>query len=223
MRIYGYCRISTRKQSLQRQERNIKEVYPDAVIVTDVCTGTRTDRPGWQRLLRQVRPGDKIVFDEVSRMSRNAQEGHETYKALYNAGIELVFLKEPYISTETYKKPMALPMTGTKADLIIDGVNRYLLALAEEQIRLAFDQAQAEVDHLRQRTREGIEAARLQGKQIGQPGGVKLITKKSIAAKRIIRKHSKDFGGTLTDVEVIALAGISRGTYYKYKRELRSL
>ena len=49
--IYGYCRVSRRTQNIERQIRNIKAKYPDAVIVTDEYTGTRLDRPGWTRLL----------------------------------------------------------------------------------------------------------------------------------------------------------------------------
>ena len=48
-----------------------------------------------------------------------------------------------------------------------------------------------------------------------------LTTKKSKSAKEIIRKHSKDFDGTLNDAEVMKLAGISRNSYYKYKREIK--
>ena len=73
---------------------------------------------------------------------------------------------------------------------------------------------------LRQRTKEGMETARLNGKQIGQVKGTKLTTKKSIEAKEIILKHSKDFNGTLSDVDVMKLCGISRNSYYKYKKEL---
>ena len=90
------------------------------------------------------------------------------------------------------------------------------MALAKEQIRLAFEQSQKEVDDLHQRTKEGIETARLSGKQIGQPKGTKLTTKKSIEAKAIIEKHSKSFNGTLSDDECIKLAGISRNSFYKY-------
>ena len=72
-----------------------------------------------------------------------------------------------------------------------------------------------------QRTREGIETARLNGKQIGQRQGAKLTTKKSVAAKEVIQKHSRDFCGTLDDTEVMKLTGLSRNTYYKYKRELK--
>ena len=60
----------------------------------------------------------------------------------------------------------------------------------------------------------------LPGKQIGQKPGIKLTTKKSVAAKDIIQKHNKSFGGSLNDVETIRQAGISRKTFYKYKREL---
>ena len=104
---------------------------------------------------------------------------------------------------------------------IFEGINKYMLALAREQIALAFAQAQKEVDDLHQRTREGIETARLNGKQIGRPNGFRPVTKKQRAAKEIIRKHSRDFDGTLSDADVMKLAEISRPTYYKYKREMR--
>ncbi len=222
-KVYGYARISTRKQSLERQVRNIKAVYPSAVIVEETYTGTSIDRKEWNKLLRRVDSGDVIVFDSVSRMSRNAQEGFDIYEELYGRGVELVFLKEPHINTETYKNALEnnIKMTGTNVDFILEGINKYLFALAKEQIRLAFEQAEKEVKDLQQRTREGIETARLNGKQIGTPLGAKLTTKKSIAAKELILKHSKDFRGTLSDAEVIKLAGISRNSYYKYKRELR--
>ena len=222
-KVYGYCRVSTMKQSIERQIRNVKESYPDAVIVTDEYTGTKLDRPGWTKLYEQLKSGDTVVFDQVSRMSRDADEGFRVYEDLYNMGVNLIFLKEPHINTETYKKAMetGVPMTGTNVDFILEGVNKYLLSLAKEQIRLAFDMAEKEVEDLHQRTREGIETARLNGKQIGQPKGAKLTTKKSIEAKEIIRKRSKDFNGDLSDLEVMKLAGIARGTYYKYKRELK--
>lgn len=225
MSTYGYCRISTKKQSIERQIRNIKAAYPDAVMVEEVYTGTKVaGRDKWNKLVKQIIKGDTIVFDSVSRMSRNAEEGFELYEELYNKGVELVFLKEPHINTSTYKQAIDsnIKLTGTNVDYILEGVNKYLLALAKEQIRLAFEQAEKEVQDLRQRTKEGIETARLEGKQIGRAEGTRLQTKKSIAAKADIKKFSKDFDGTLEDADVIRLTGISRNTYYKYKRELRN-
>lgn len=220
---YGYCRISRPKQSIERQIRNIKAQYPDAVIVQEVFTRTRMDRREWQKLMKRVKAGDTIIFDSVSRMSGNAEEGFAAYEELFNRGVNLVFLKEPHINTDTYKKALEnnVQLTGSNVDYILEGVNRYLMELAKEQIRLAFEQSEKEVEDLHQRTREGIETARLNGKQIGRKKDAKITTKKSVAAKEIIRKHSKDFNGTLNDADVMQLAGLSRNTYYKYKREMR--
>lgn len=170
-----------------------------------------------------MKDGDTIIFDSVSRMSGNADDGFAAYEDLYSRGVSLVFLKEPHINTETYKKALQnnVQLTGSNVDYILEGVNKYLMALAQEQIRLAFEQSEKEVEDLHQRTREGIETARLNGKQIGQRKGAKLTTKKSVAAKEIIRKHSQDFNGTLNDMEVMQLTGLARNTYYKYKKELR--
>ena len=221
---YGYCRISRPKQSIERQIRNIKAQYQDSVIIQEVFTRTRMDRRQWQLLMKRVKAGDTIIFDSVSRMSGNAEEGFAAYEELFNRGVNLVFLKEPHINTDTYKKALEnnVQLTGSNVDYILEGVNRYLMELAKEQIRLAFEQSEKEVEDLHQRTREGIETARLNGKQIGRKKDAKITTKKSIAAKEIIRKHSRDFSGTLSDVEVMQLTGLSRNTYYKYKRELKA-
>jgi DNA invertase Pin-like site-specific DNA recombinase len=223
MCVYGYARTSTAKQNIDRQIRNIEREYPNAIIIQEAYTGTKIDRSEWNRLFATAKEGDTVVFDSVSRMSRNADEGFAVYEELYKRGVNLVFLKEHHIDTATYRKALEsnVPLTGTNVDFILEGVNKYLLTLAKEQIRLAFEQAEKEVEDLHQRTREGIETARLAGKQIGQKTGAKLITKKSIAAKEIIIRHSKDFNGTLSDKEVMQLTGLARNTYYKYKAQLK--
>lgn len=221
---YGYCRISTKKQSIDRQIRNILKEYPDAKIVQEIFSGTTYQgRKELDALLKKVQPHDTVIFDSVSRMSRNAEEGFSLYEELYNRGINLVFLKEPHINTDTYKKTLAnnVQLTGTNVDLILEGVNKYLMCLAKEQIRLAFAQAQKEVDDLHQRTSEGIKTARLKGKQIGQKPGVTFETKKSIEAKKEILKKSKAFGGTYSDQDLMKIIGIARNSYYKYKKQLR--
>lgn len=221
---YGYCRISKPKQSIERQIRNIKAAYPDAVIVEEIFTRTRMDRKEWSKLVKKVTAGDEIVFDSVSRMSGNAEDGFAAYEDLYNRGVSLVFLKEPHINTETYKKALEnnIALTGSSVDLILEGINKYLMELAKEQIRIAFEQSEKEVEDLHQRTREGIKTARLNGRIPGRRPEAKVVTKKSIEAKATILKYSIDFNGTLSDADVMRLAGIARNTYYKYKRELRT-
>lgn len=221
---YGYCRISTKQQNIDRQVRNILSAFPDADIRTESYTGTKIDgRKELEKILKEVRSGDTIIFDSVSRMSRNADEGFELYQNLFQKGVELVFLKEPHINTKTYKKALQgrIEPTGTKVDLILDGINAYLLELAKEQIKIAFEQAEKEVMDLRQRTKEGIETARRNGKQIGQAEGKKFNIKKAAPAKEKIKKYSRDFDGTLPDAEVMKLVGLARNTYYKYKKELK--
>lgn len=223
-RQYGYCRISTGKQNIERQVRNIQSTFPDAIIVKEVYTGTKFQgRKELDKILNIVTVGDTIIFDSVSRMSRSAGEGFHLYEELFKKGINLVFLKEPHINTDTYKKAMMnqVAMTGDKVDFILEGVNKYLMELAKEQIRIAFEQAEKEVADLHQRTKEGIETARLNGKQIGQAKGTTYETQKAKVAKDIIRRHNKSFGGSLTDTETMKQAGISRKSFYKYRRELR--
>ena len=129
---YGYCRISKAKQSIERQIRNIKAAYPNALIIQEVFTRTRIDRKEWQKLVSKVKSGDTIIFDSVSRMSGNADDGFAAYEDLYSRGISLVFLKEPHINTETYKKALQnnVQLTGSNVDYILEGVNKYLMALA---------------------------------------------------------------------------------------------
>lgn len=239
MKTYGYCRISSYKQNIERQERNILREHPDALIVREVFTGRNvSQRRELQKLLKVIKPGDTIVFDSVSRMSRNAEEGFELYKELYGKGIELVFLKEHHIDTKTYRreleKQLEVPENSgdTAADELMQGMitllNRYILNLAQKQIQLAFQQSQKEVDDLRQRTREGIESARRNGKQIGQKAGRLLHVKKKVPIQKLISEYSRTFGGAFKDEQVMKIINasgkytISRNVYYKYKGELKN-
>lgn len=223
MTVYGYCRVSTSRQSIERQERNIITAYPTARIKKEIYTGTKTvGRTVFNQMLKDVKKNDVIVFDSVSRMSRDAEEGFRLYEELYNKGVELVFLKEPHVNTSVYKDAIntGIELTGEDVDDILIGINKYMLRLAKKQIKIAFEQSEKEVKDLQQRTKEGIETARNKGKQIGIKKGQKLTTKKSIEAKEIIIKHNKDFSGALSDAETIKLCGISRNSFYKYKKEL---
>lgn len=231
MKEYGYCRISTPQQSIERQERNIRALYPNAIIVKETYTGTKLDgRKELEKILKTVKAGDAIIFDSVSRMSRNAEDGIALYEQLFNRGVELVFLKEQYINTSVYREALQkrIDVTVNTGDVatdvlinaIIDALQKFQMDIAKKHIELAFMQAQKEVDDLRQRTREGMETARLNGKQIGQVQGAKLNVKKKAPAMEKIKKYSRDFDGVLDDGEVMKLVGLARNTYYKYKKEL---
>lgn len=236
--IYGYARVSTHKQVIRRQVEKIIRAYPTAKVYSETYTGTTDDRLQWQKLLKIVEKGDTIVFDSVSRMSRDADDGIKLYMELYEKGISLVFLNEPYINTATYKQAIqgSIATVGNEiADIYINATNEVLKLLAKQQIKQAFEQAEKEVKDLKTRTSEGMKAKGA-GKKISKARtGKRYETKKSKKIKELILLECKDFGGTSSDKVIIErLNGIFgkpskkrtgevtdiSSTYYKYKREL---
>lgn len=218
--IYGYARVSTKTQKLQRQIDNIKQYNANVIIFSEKYTGTKIEgREEFEKLLKKVKPKDTIIFDSVSRMSRNADEGVKTYFELFEKGVNLVFLKEHYIDTDVYAENLKdkIELQGTDEDEIFKGLNNYFKKLAEKQIRIAFEQAEKEVIDLRQRVKEGIAKS---DKKQGIEQGTKLITNKSITMKERMKRQLKDFGGTETDKQFIEDNKISRNTFYKYKKSI---
>ena len=197
--IYAYCRVSTQHQKIARQITNITAIYPNATIIREFYTGTKQDRPNWNKLMSQIKKEDTIVFDSVSRMSRNAEEGFKDYKMLYESGVHLVFLNEPLINTSVFDSTRNNLLkvnikTGNAAvDSFFRGnielINNFMMALAEEQIKAAFDQAEKEVTDLHSRISQGIREAKNNGTSIGLTKGTTLTTKKSLDCKAIIQKH----------------------------------
>ena len=246
--IFAYCRVSTKNQNMERQIRNALDAYPGAKVIKEVYSGRYAHRPEWVKLLRTIKPGDTIVFDSISRMSRDANDGFELYEKLYNDGVDLVFLNEPHINTTAHRERLKnriatyTERNGDAAEkliqAVIEALNQYTMDIAREQIMLAFEQAQKEVDDLRKRTVEGIETARRAGKPIGRQPGDTPEHRTQRPIMDIIKAKSRDFDGTDNDAEVMALIRgtsytdertgttrrytIARGTYYKYKALLRA-
>lgn len=224
--FYAYVRVSTRKQIKDRQRENIANYcgkngidYSLVKFYEDEYTGCSLNRPAWEKLFKKATEGDTIIFDEVSRMSRNAEDGYKAYKDLFDRKVNLVFLKEPHINTDVYKKGLEtlVSLTGTNVDFILEGVNKYLSSLAEEQVKLAFETAQKERDFLSQRTIEGIKASK---KKSGHKYGDTYETRKAHESKQKILELSSSFNGTLSDKKTMEYIGISKPTFYKYKKQL---
>lgn len=261
MKIYGYVRVSTLEQNKERQIQNILREYPKAVIMPEEYTGKTMDRPVWSKLYSKLKKGDVVVFDEVSRMSRNAEEGFKVYQELFEKGCQLIFLKEPYLNTDVFSGQIQRATVKTGKDYLDQGLKIILMGVAEEQIKIAFEQSQAETDLRAQRAGEGIAEAKKHNEelevlypdtfkdhpeysQIGREKGDKLTIKKAEPIKALIRKYSRDFEGTLSDMELLGVlstktvkipnkkrsgkveereisAKLSRNTLYKYKKEMR--
>lgn len=224
-KVYSYIRVSTKKQSLERQRQNIESAYPDEVIIfyQEKESGKNNDRPVWKKLQSVLKDGDKVIFDSVSRMSRDAEEGTKTYFELVDRGVSLYFVNEPYINSDTYRANCQdkLQMTGTDEDEIFKGINAYFRKLAARQIRIAFDQAEKEGRDISKRVRDGMVASGAAEKISETRTGRTYETAKAKLAKSQILELSKDFNGTLNDTAVMKYTKISRNSFYKYKRELQ--
>jgi len=235
--VIGVTRKSTNKQNIDRQIRNILKLYPNARIIKITCSGSKViGYKDFEKVIKEAKESNdnkryKLVFDSASRMSRDSEGGCALYEDLFNHNVCIEFLKEPHINTEVFRKALDNQIklqvkTGNDAtdkliNTVIQALNDYTIALAKEQIKKVFDQAQKELEDLHTRTSEGIQTAKLAGKRVGTPKGTKLQTKKSKIAKEIILKHSKDFNGNLDDTECLLLARVSRNSYYNYKKQLK--
>lgn len=240
MKEYGYARVSTQHQVLDRQIENIKSAYPNAIIYTEKYTGTKIDRPEFLRLLKQIEKdinaGEDVtlVFDEPSRMSRDAEEAITVYQKLFSMGVNLIFLKCSAINSSVYHAAKNSHVSSIKVETGRESIDGFMQRLLEnidlliadmqaEQIKAAFQSAEDEVVYKRQAISEGIRQKQANdpdyhhGRKLGQ----KKETKKSKAMKEKIRKMSRDFSGTMSDKDIIEILGLARGTYYKYKKEMQ--
>ena len=229
-KVYGYVRVSTVNQKTQRQIDNIKRYNADAIIMEEKQSGKDIEnRAVFRDLISQVETGDTIIFDEVSRMSRNAQEGYELYMNLYEKGVKLVFLKEHHIDTEEYKRRTGnhiekIQSQNKNIDKLINGIFELVAEFEKENlkdnIRLAFEQAEHERLFLIKRVTEGKQKSE---KHQGRPtGSVNKNTEKADHIKKIIKEQSKDFDGRFSDAKIMnEYLKVSRNTYYKYKKELQ--
>lgn len=228
-KVYGYVRVSTINQKTQRQIDNIKAFAPQAIIREEKQSGKDIEnRAVFKKLLSDLASGDTIIFDEVSRMSRNAAEGYELYMKLMEQDINLVFLKERHIDTDEYKRRtenhiQKISSQNEKMDNLINGILELVAEFEKENlkdnIRLAFEQAEHERLFLIKRVTEGKDRSQ---KHQGRPlGSTNKTTAKADHIKKIIREQSKDFDGKFTDAKILReYLPIARNTYYKYKKEL---
>lgn len=229
-KVYSYCRVSTIQQKLERQIQNAKAFDNTAIIITEKQSAKDIDnRTEFKKLLSKVVCGDTIIFDEVSRMSRSADEGYNLYMELYNKGINLIFLKERHIDTEEFKRRTQRHIERiTTQDNKIDNLINGILDLVEEfekenlkdNIRIAFERAEQERLLMIQRISNGKAVS--QTKQGRPKGSLNKGTEKADEIKKIIYELSKDFKGSFADSKIMReYLPIARNTYYKYKAELK--
>ena len=227
---YGYCRVSTIQQKLLRQIESVKTFCPTAIIITEKQSAKDIEnRTEFKKLLSKVVPGDTIIFDEVSRMSRSADEGYNLYMELFEKGINLVFLKERHIDTDEFKRRTQrhierITTQDNKIDNLINGilelVEQFERENLKDNIRIAFERAEQERTLMIQRITTGKSVS--QTKQGRPKGSLNKESEKTEDVKKIIFELSKDFKGQFSDAKIMReYLHIARNTYYKYKAELK--
>lgn len=112
--FFSYKRISTKEerglQKYNRQEAALKKYAAEngiefvAEFQEDESGKSFDNRKEWKRLEKLVQPGDTIVFKDISRFTREANNGYNKYMELLERGVELVFIDNPTISTEYIKQ-----------------------------------------------------------------------------------------------------------------------
>ena len=139
--IYGYARVSTRKQELNQQLDLLKQ-YNCQEILMEKLSGTKTDRPELNRLKDKLRPGDMVIVESFSRLGRSTKDLIELVAYFEERQIKLLSIKENFDTSTPQGKLM---MTVFQAF------------------------SQFERDLIVQRTKEGLISARARGRQGGRP------------------------------------------------------
>jgi len=151
-KTYGYIRVSSRDQNEDRQVIALRECgIPTDEIITDRQSGKDFERPGYRRLMRKLREGDTLVIKSIDRLGRNYDEILEQWRMITKIKkAQIVVLDMPLLDTRAGRD-----LTGT---LIADIVLQLLSYVA-----------QTEREFIRQRQKEGIEAAKARGVHFGRP------------------------------------------------------
>lgn len=139
--IFGYARVSTNAQNLNRQLDALKEFGVDT-IYNEKMTGTKKDRPELNKLLERITEGDTVVIESLSRLGRSTKDLIELTELFNSKRVRLVSLKES-IDTES--------STGKLLFTLMSAL------------------AQFERDTIADRTREGLRSARSRGRTGGRP------------------------------------------------------
>lgn len=214
MTTYFYQRISTKeasdKQSFQRQDKSLKRYaegkklsYNERYIYKDDVSGSTFNRPQWLELEGNLKTGDTIVFKEISRFTRQAEEGYKKYMELMNNDISLVFIDNPTVSTNYIKQLMNIAdQQQLVAKTALESTIKLLLIVE-------LDRVQQEREIISKRIKQGIEASeKVQGRNKGQ------LDKMTLELKSDIIAYLND--RSIKQVDIMKEHNISRNTLKKY-------
>ncbi len=151
MLIYGYARVSSKEQRLDRQIEALKKIKPD-VIYHDKASGKDFERKNFLRLVKRLKFGDVVYVESLDRFGRNYREIIEWWKFITGKGADIVVLDMPLLDTRKSDENNLL------GSVITDIVLSLLSYVAETERRM-----------IKERQKEGIECAMKRGVKFGAP------------------------------------------------------
>lgn len=210
---FTYKRISTKEerglQKYNRQEAALKKYAEEhgieyvAEFQEDESGKNFDNRKEWKRLEKLVQPGDTIVFKDISRFTREANNGYNKYMELLERGVELVFIDNPTISTDYIKQ---LLNVAEQQNIV---ARTSLESTVKLLIIVELDRVEQERLILINRIKNGISASdKKQGRKPGQ------LDKMTAELEADIKAFLGD--RSIKQVDLMEKHKISRNTLKKY-------
>lgn len=202
MAYYGYHRISTKEQHLDRGIIEIERFCESQKIkleriFTDKITGKNFDRPRYTVLIEDVlRSGDTLIITELDRLGRNKREILKQLRILEEKGVRVMVLELPTTLIDLSQ------MENNLAKMMIETINSVL-------IEIYASLAQAEMEKKEKRQREGMEAKKLRGEwdEVGRPRAIEQ-EKFNQEFLRVIEKE-------VTPTQLQKELGLTSSTFYR--------
>lgn len=195
-KVYGYARVSTREQNLDRQVEVLREYgIEDRDIITDKQSGKDFNREGYKTLKNSLlRSGDTLVIKELDRLGRDMEQIKEEWNSLLSNGIDIIVIDTPILNTTN---------KGNLEKSLISNIVFELLSYMAEKER----------QKIKQRQREGIAIAKAKGVKLGRP----TVEYPSNWTEVYTLWKSKE----ITAVKAMELLGLKKNTFYKLANEYK--
>ena len=188
---YGYARVSTVAQNLDRQLDELTKLGIDENhIYTDKESGKDFDRKNYKKLVRKLKPGDVLFIKSIDRLGRNYNMVLDEWRFLTKEkGVDIVVIDMPLLDTR------------------IEGKNLVGKFIADVVLQVLSFVAENERETMRQRQAEGIKMAKQRGVKFGRPA--KETPDNFIEIVNLYKERK------ITGITAIKLSGLTRGTFYR--------
>ena len=199
--IYGYARVSSTDQNLERQLRMLREyISDDRYIITDKASGKDFNRKGYNSLVGtentapMLHSGDMLIITSLDRLGRNYNEIREQWQHItYNLDVDIKVLDMPLLDTSQGSDSL-------DRRFIVDLVLQILSYTAEK-----------ERENIKKRQQQGIEAAKASGKYLGRP--------KAKFPNNWEDTYNEWKSGSITAVQAMELLGLKKTTFYSLLKQ----